>query len=51
MPLPLLVRGVSLAPYLSFNLGDHVGDDKSAVKNNRTLLSRKIWFTTNTYIF
>ena len=25
--------GVSLAPYLSFNLGDHVGDDKSAVKN------------------
>lgn len=42
MPLPLLVRGgVSLAPYLSFNLGDHVGDDKSAVKTNRTLLVEK----------
>lgn len=33
--------GVSLAPYLSFNLGDHVGDDKSAVKTNRTLLVEK----------
>lgn len=30
--------GVSQAPYDSFNLGDHVGDEKSAVKNNRTLL-------------
>ncbi|QLB13641.1 hypothetical protein EV697_10585 [Bisgaardia hudsonensis] len=30
--------GVSLSPYASFNLGEHVGDDKSAVKNNRTLL-------------
>ena len=30
--------GVSLAPYDSFNLGDHVGDDKNAVKINRTLL-------------
>ncbi|MFQ1014163.1 peptidoglycan editing factor PgeF [Avibacterium paragallinarum] len=30
--------GVSLPPYDSFNLGDHVGDEKSAVKNNRTLL-------------
>lgn len=33
--------GVSLAPYLSFNLGDHVGDDKSAVKTNSTLLVEK----------
>ncbi|EDK13667.1 tRNA (5-methylaminomethyl-2-thiouridylate)-methyltransferase [Haemophilus influenzae 22.4-21] len=32
---------MSLAPYLSFNLGDHVGDDKSAVKTNRTLLVEK----------
>ncbi|OOF71014.1 peptidoglycan editing factor PgeF [Rodentibacter caecimuris] len=30
--------GVSLPPFNSFNLGDHVGDDKSAVKINRTLL-------------
>lgn len=33
--------GVSLEPYFSFNLGDHVGDDKSAVKTNRTLLVEK----------
>ena len=33
--------GVSLAPYESFNLGDHVGDDKNAVKINRTLLVEK----------
>ena len=33
--------GVSLDPYNSFNLGDHVGDDKSAVKTNRTLLVEK----------
>ena len=30
--------GVSLPPFDSFNLGDHVEDDKSAVKTNRTLL-------------
>lgn len=30
--------GVSQAPYDSLNLGDHVGDDKNAVKTNRTLL-------------
>ncbi|MFZ7230099.1 peptidoglycan editing factor PgeF [Avibacterium avium] len=30
--------GVSQAPYDSFNLGDHVGDDKNSVKTNRTLL-------------
>lgn len=34
--------GVSLAPYFSFNLGDHVGDNKSAVKTNRTLLVEKL---------
>ena len=33
--------GVSLMPYFSFNLGDHVGDNKSAVKTNRTLLVEK----------
>lgn len=30
--------GVSQAPYASFNLGDHVEDDLSAVKKNRDLL-------------
>lgn len=34
----LRTGGVSLPPYDSFNLGDHVGDDESAVKTNRTLL-------------
>lgn len=34
--------GVSLPPYDSLNLGDHVGDDKSAVKINRTLLVEKL---------
>lgn len=33
--------GVSIAPFDSFNLGDHVGDEKSAVKTNRTLLVEK----------
>ncbi|OOF59584.1 peptidoglycan editing factor PgeF [Rodentibacter genomosp. 2] len=33
--------GVSAAPFDSFNLGDHVGDEKSAVKTNRTLLVEK----------
>ncbi|MGQ0285728.1 peptidoglycan editing factor PgeF [Pasteurellaceae bacterium 22721_9_1] len=33
--------GVSQAPYDSFNLGDHVGDDKNSVKINRTLLTEK----------
>lgn len=33
--------GVSRAPFDDFNLGDHVGDDKSAVKTNRTLLVEK----------
>ncbi|TDQ56227.1 hypothetical protein EDC45_2049 [Mesocricetibacter intestinalis] len=30
--------GVSKPPFDSFNLADHVGDDKNSVKNNRTLL-------------
>ena len=30
--------GVSTAPFNDFNLGDHVGDNKSAVKTNRALL-------------
>ena len=34
--------GVSLPPFESFNLGDHVEDNKSAVKNDRTFL-----FSTN----
>ncbi len=34
--------GFSMAPYDSFNLGDHVGDDKTAVKNNRTLLTEQL---------
>ena len=33
--------GVSLPPFDSFNLGDHVEDDKSAVKTTRTLLVEK----------
>lgn len=31
--------GVSLAPYDSLNLGDHVGDELKAVKNNRQRLA------------
>ena len=45
-PAPRAVRallttrrgGVSCAPYASLNLGDHVGDDRSAVAANRALL-------------
>ncbi|TPH22325.1 peptidoglycan editing factor PgeF [Haemophilus haemolyticus] len=33
--------GVSTAPFNDFNLGDHVGDDESAVKINRALLVEK----------
>ena len=32
--------GRSAAPYESFNLGDHVGDDPAAVAANRGLLDR-----------
>jgi hypothetical protein len=34
--------GVSAAPYDTFNLGDHVGDDPNAVKMNRTLLRQAL---------
>ena len=34
--------GGSSAPYASLNLGDHVGDDPSAVKHNRALLCRAL---------
>lgn len=33
--------GVSLPPFDSFNLGDHVGDDKRAVEINRSLLVKE----------
>ena len=47
-PAPINVRaccttrqgGVSLAPYDSFNLGDHVGDDAGAVQANRAYLQQ-----------
>ena len=34
--------GVSLPPYASFNLGDHVGDDLNAVTRNREHLSESL---------
>jgi hypothetical protein len=34
--------GVSAAPWDSFNLGDHVGDDPQAVAANRALLRREL---------
>ncbi|MCF8611246.1 peptidoglycan editing factor PgeF [Gordonia sp. HY285] len=34
--------GVSQAPYDSFNLGDHVGDDPDAVAHNRARLARDL---------
>ena len=34
--------GVSLAPYASLNLGDHVGDDRCAVAANRALLRESL---------
>lgn len=49
-PAPARVRavstlrggGVSLPPYASLNLGDHVGDDEAAVTQNRNLLQDAI---------
>lgn len=46
-PAPASVRacvttrqgGISLPPYETFNLGDHVGDDPAAVAENRRRLS------------
>lgn len=48
-PAPATVRacvttragGISLPPYDSFNLGDHVGDDPAAVSENRRRLSEQ----------
>lgn len=34
--------GASRAPYDSFNLGDHVGDDPTSVAQNRALLARHL---------
>ncbi len=34
--------GASVAPYDSFNLGDHVGDDPAAVQANRRRLAERI---------
>lgn len=34
--------GVSKHPYESFNLGEHVGDDPSAVRQNRALLKKML---------
>ncbi|MCV7331008.1 peptidoglycan editing factor PgeF [Mycobacterium cookii] len=36
------VGGVSVAPFDTFNLGDHVGDDPTAVASNRARLSKAI---------
>jgi copper oxidase (laccase) domain-containing protein len=33
--------GVSMPPYDSLNLGDHVGDDPAAVARNRGVLARE----------
>ena len=49
-PAPVRVRslittrrgGVSVAPYASLNLGDHVGDDPLAVGENRRLLGNSL---------
>ncbi|MCP3797753.1 peptidoglycan editing factor PgeF [Allokutzneria sp. A3M-2-11 16] len=37
--------GASVAPYESFNLGDHVGDDPGAVRANRVRLAEGIGLT------
>ncbi|MBU6459742.1 MAG: peptidoglycan editing factor PgeF [Proteobacteria bacterium] len=36
------IGGVSLAPFDSFNLGQHVGDDREAVDQNRNILSQML---------
>ena len=36
------VGGVSTAPYASFNLGDHVGDDPQHVAQNRANLTARL---------
>ena len=39
---PIREGGVSSTAFESFNLGDRVEDDKSAVKTNRTLLVKNL---------
>lgn len=36
------LSGVSIPPFHSFNLGDHVGDDHLAVASNREILEKKM---------
>ncbi|WP_426716707.1 peptidoglycan editing factor PgeF [Corynebacterium auriscanis] len=43
--------GVSRAPYDSFNLGDHVGDDPSAVAANRTRLAQSVGLELHDLVF
>lgn len=38
--------GVSVGPYASLNLGDHVGDDPAAVAENRRRLKAALALTT-----
>ncbi|MDU0478059.1 peptidoglycan editing factor PgeF [Staphylococcus chromogenes] len=43
--------GVSAAPYSSFNLGLHVGDDPEAVRHNRARLARTIGLPLENLVF
>ena len=43
--------GVSEAPFDSFNLGDHVGDDTSAVTANRTRLAHSVGLELRDLVF
>lgn len=43
--------GVSLAPYDSFNLGDHVGDDPSAVAQNRARLAEVLGLGVENFVW
>lgn len=43
--------GVSAAPYDTFNLGDHVGDDPAAVAANRTRLAASIGLPTDRVVW
>ena len=40
--ISLRCGGVSEAPYGSLNLGEHVGDDRAAVRTNRKILSQQV---------
>ncbi|HJD90957.1 MAG TPA: polyphenol oxidase family protein, partial [Corynebacterium urealyticum] len=43
--------GVSEAPYGSFNLGDHVGDDPAAVATNRGRLAEILGLDAERFMF